>query len=241
MGQNLNGILCLEEVLKKMWEDIVLSIGEAVISAVGSKWLEKRKREKFTNKINTIIDERMSKFADSSLDCNEFFAFVNSRKFKELIRNFFCSTEDGMGNSEYMETIEQYLYEECPQIKHVEARTFMHELKVLYIDFLHKIIEDSPEMSASFQLLTLSHRDILSKMLESEETIMKYFKSLSNAEVKIDNVSINSYHDVCEKEFGTIRFTGIAGAENKRPQTIEKFYVKNTVFFLSHKRITKYI
>lgn len=213
---------------KKMWEDIALSIGEAIISAVGSRWLEKRKREKFSNKINAIIEERMSKFADTSLDCNEFFALVNSRKFKELVRNFFCSTKDGKSNSEYMETIEQYLYEECPRIKHVEARAFIHELQVLYTDFLHKIVEESPEMSASFQLLTLSHRDILSKMLESEESIMKYFKSLSNVEVKIDDATINSYHDVCEKEFGTIRFTGIAGAESKKSQTIEKFYVKNT-------------
>ena len=215
-------------MLKKMWEDIILSIGEAVVSAVGSGWLEKKKREKFANRINTIIEERMLQFADTSLDCNEFYEFVNSRKFKELIRNFFCSTKDGKSNSEYMETIEQYLYDECPGIKHTETRTFIHELQVLYLDFLHKIIEDSPEMSASFQLLTLSHRDILSKMLESEENIMKYFKSLSNTEMKIDDETINSYHDVCEKEFGTIRFTGIAGAENKKSQTIEKFYVKNT-------------
>ena len=215
-------------MLKKMWEDIILYIGEAVVSAVGSGWLEKKKREKFANRINTIIEERMLQFADTSLDCNEFYEFVNSRKFKELIRNFFCSTKDGKSNSEYMETIEQYLYDECPGIKHTEARTFIHELQVLYLDFLHKIIEDSPEMSASFQLLTLSHRDILSKMLESEENIMKYFKSLSNTEMKIDDETINSYHDVCEKEFGTIRFTGIAGAENKKSQTIEKFYVKNT-------------
>ena len=211
-----------------MWEDIILSIGEAIVSAVGSGWLQKKKREKFANRINTIIEERMLQFADTSLDCNEFYEFVNSRKFKELIRNFFCSTKDGKNNSEYMETIEQYLYDECPGIKHTEARTFIHELQVLYLDFLHKIIEDSPEMSASFQLLTLSHRDILSKMLESEENIMKYFKSLSNTEMKIDDETINSYHDVCEKEFGTIRFTGIAGAENKKSQTIEKFYVKNT-------------
>lgn len=222
---------------KKMWEDIVLSIGEAVVSAVSSNWLEKRKRDKFANRINILIDERMSKFADTSLDCNDFFAFVNSRKFKELVRNFFCSTKDGKSNSEYMDTIEKYLYEECPQISHVEARTFIHELQVLYIEYLHKIIEDSPEMSASFQLLTLSHRDILSKISESEETMMRYFKSLSSAEVQIDDEAINSYHDVCEKEFGTIRFTGISGAESKKTQNIEKFYIKNTFSFYPTKEL----
>ena len=33
-------------MLKKMWEDIILSIGEAIVSAVGSGWLQKKKREK---------------------------------------------------------------------------------------------------------------------------------------------------------------------------------------------------
>lgn len=220
-----------------MWEDIALSIGEAVVNAVSSNWLEKRKRDKFANRINTLIGERLSKFADTSLDCNDFFSFANSRKFKELMRNFFCSTKDGKSNSEYMDTIERYLYEECSQINHVEARAFIHELQVLYIEYLHKIIEDSPEMSASFQLVTLSHRDILSKISESEEMIMRYFKSLSSAEVQIDDVTINSYHDVCEKEFGTIRFTGISGAESKKSQNIEAFYIKNTFSFYPTKEL----
>lgn len=220
-----------------MWKDIVLSIGEAVVSAVSSKWLEEKKREKFRNKINSIIEERMGKFADTSLDCNEFYAFVNSRKFKELIRNFFCSTKDGQSNSEYMKIIEKYLYEECPRITHIEAREFIYGIQVLYIDYLHKMIEDSPEMSAAFQLLTLSHRDILSKMSESEENLMKYFKSLSSTEVQIDDTAINSYHDVCEKEYGTIRFTGISGAESKKTQNIEKFYIKNTFSFYPTKEL----
>ena len=220
-----------------MWQDIVLSIGEAVVNAVSSNWLEKRKRDKFANRINTLIEERMSKFADTSLDCNEIFSFVNSRKFKELVRNFYCSTKDGKSSSEYMDTIERYLYEECPQIDHVEARAFIRGLQELYVDYLHKIIEDSPEMSASFQLLTLSHRDILSKISESEEMMMRYFKSLSNSEVQIDDTAINSYHDVCEKEFGMIRFTGISGAESKKSQNIETFYIKNTFSFYPTKEV----
>lgn len=216
------------ERLKKMWEDIVLSIGEAVIGAVSSKWLDKRKRDKFRNKICSLIEERLKNFADTSLDSDEFFLFVNSRKFKEIIRNLFCSTRDGKSNSEYMTIIEEYLYAECSRVNHVEARAFLRELQALYTDYLHRIIEESPEMSASFQLLTISHRDILRKMSESEENIMKYFKALSSAEVKIDDVAIASYHDLCGKEFGTIRFTGISGAESKKAQNIEKFYVKNT-------------
>lgn len=220
-----------------MWEDIALSIGEAVIGAVGSKWISEKKKEKFRGKIDAIINEKLLKFADTTLDCDEFYCFVNSRKFKEIIRNFFCLTRDGKSNSDYMDTIEQYLYAECSTINHIEARNFIRELQVLYVDYLHKLIEESPEMSASFQLLTLSQRDILSKISESQETIMRYFKSLSSIDEQIDDAAINSYHDVCEKEFGNIRFTGIAGAENKKSQALEKFYVKNTFSFYPTKEL----
>lgn len=220
-----------------MWESIVLSIGEAIVGAVSSKWLEKRKREKFSNKIHLLIEEKLVKFADTSLDCNDFYLFVESRSFRELVRNFFRSTKDGKNNSEYMETIERYLYEECPEVNHIEARNFIQELQALYIEYLHKIIEDSPELSASFQLLTLSHRDILSKISESEVTLMRYFKSLGAMDEQIDDMTINSYHDVCEKEFGMIRFTGISGAESKKSQNIEKFYVKNTFSFYPTKEL----
>ena len=211
-----------------MWGDIIFATGEAIVGALGSKWLEKRKVDKFRNKVSSIIEEKLSKFADTSLDSNEFYLFVNSRRFKDLIRNFFYSTKDGKTNAEYMENMQKYLFEECPKVKHVEARDFICEIQVLYLDYLHKIIEDSPEMSATFQLLMLSNRDIISKISEHEDNLLKYFKSLSNEEIQIDNDEITLYHDVCRKEFGTIRFTGISGAENKKAQDIEKFYVRNT-------------
>ena len=46
--------------------------------------------------------------------------------------------------------------------------------------------------------------------------------------MQIDNSDIKAYHDVCEKEYSTIRFTGISGAESKKSQNIDEFYVENT-------------
>ena len=211
-----------------MWEDILLSIGEAVITATGSKLIEQNKRNKFAEKIQKIIHDELAKYADSSLDCDGFYSLAKSTRFSEMLWLFFCSTKDEMGSIEYVNVVEKYLVEQCPSVNHIDVRHFLSELKAIYVENLHTIIAESPEMSALFRLLNLSNRDILSKLSESEENIMNYLKSLSNAAISIDNDEILSYHNVCEKQFGTISFTGIVGAESKKAQNIDKFYVRNT-------------
>ena len=64
-----------------MWEDITLSIVSAVGEAVCINWIDKKKREKFNNKINAIIAENLKSFEDTSLDCNDFYTLVQSRNF----------------------------------------------------------------------------------------------------------------------------------------------------------------
>ena len=76
--------------------------------------------------------------------------------------------------------------------------------------------------------MTISHREILGKISESEINLLKYFDSLTNSSLQIDNDDIKAYHGICEKEYHTIRFTGISGAESKRAQSIDEFYVENT-------------
>ena len=65
---------------------------------------------------------------------------------------------------------------------------------------------------------------------------MKYLQAQDNATRRINNEDIKSYHDVCEKEYSLVRFTGISGAESKKTQNIEEFYVENT-FSCYHKDI----
>lgn len=211
-----------------MWEDIILSISSAVGEAICTNWIDKRKRAKLNNRIDNIVAERMNFFADTSLDCNDFYKLVRSRNFIEIIKNYFCSIRDGLSNEEYINCIEDYIYQECPTVNHIEVREFVKNIKVLYEEYLHKMILDFPELNVVFQLMTVSHRDIVSKISESEENVKKYFSSLINNKVQINNEEIDAYHEVCKKEYGIIRFTGISGAENKKAQDINKFYVENT-------------
>lgn len=133
-----------------------------------------------------------------------------------------------MDRSHYIENLEQYIFDECTNINRNEVRTFLKKIEELYINHLHKIVEDYPGTYALFQLMTISHREVIGKILENERNIKKYFNALECKKIQIDDENINLFHAVSEKEYGTIRFTGISGAERKREQNINEFYVENT-------------
>lgn len=211
-----------------MWADILLSITMSVSEAIGCSYIEKKKKGKMLKELSKIISEHFEEFADSSLDCNDFYLLIKSKKFIEIMRNFFVSINDGMDRSHYIENVEQYIFDECTNINHNEVRTFLKKIEELYISHLHKIVEDYPGTYALFQLMTISHREVIGKILENERNIKKYFNALECKKIQIDDENINLFHAVSEKEYGTIRFTGISGAERKREQNINEFYVENT-------------
>lgn len=211
-----------------MWEDIVLTVASSVSEAACTHILDKRKRRKFNNRIKVIITSTFSDFADSSLDCGEFYQLTQSIRFEELIRHLFFSVNDKKDFGEYIRHIEAYIYRECPQLNPLDVREFLNRILDMYKNNLYRMIENSPELNVVFQLMTISHREILGKISESEDNLLKYFDSLTNMDLQIDDGDIKAYHDVCEKEYSTIRFTGISGAESKKGQRIDEFYVENT-------------
>ncbi len=211
-----------------MWGDIALSVASSVSEAAFIHILDERKCQRFNNRIKVIIESTFTDFADSSLDCSDFYRLTQSTNFTEVIRNLFLSVKDGKGVTEYVHHIETYIFRECPQLNPQDVRSFLSKTLDLYKNELNKIIESSLELNVVFQLMTISHREILGKISESEDNLLKYFDSLTSAHLQIDHDDIKVYHGVCEKEYSTIRFTGISGAESKRAQSMDEFYVENT-------------
>lgn len=211
-----------------MWEDILLSVGMSISESIGVGLVKQKKKMELLKTLEIEISRQFDEFADSSLDCNDFYTLVQSRKFIEIIRNLFLSINDGMDRSQYIERVEQYIYDECRGVNHNEVRDFIKKIEELYKGYLHKIIEDNPEIYALFQLMTISHREIIARIIDSEENIKRYFKSLEYNKIEINDEDIQLYHQVSEKEYGIIRFTGISGAERKKEQNINEFYVENT-------------
>lgn len=223
-----------------MWADIILSLATSVSEAICVKFLEKRKIKRFNKRMNDIVKQLFDEFADSSLDSDEFARIIESKPFKEMLRNFFYSIRDGLSCSEYMNRFETYLCGEGKRLKAIEVRRFINKCNELYKEYLHKIIEDNYELNAVVQTLMVSQRDILSKIVESEVNLNRYIKSLDKSNITISNKEIIMYHDNCKSEFGKVRFTGISGAEDRTAQDLDLFYVENTFSYYSKEIIDMY-
>ena len=215
-----------------MWGEIVLALAPTVLEALGTNFIESRKKSKIKKHLDEIISSEFACFADTSLDCDKFYIFIKSTKFRELIRNYFFMVRDGFSVKEYKDNIEDIICEECDLVRKHEARRFIDKIESLYIEYLRKIVEDYPEIYAAFQLMSVSHRDIISNIRDSIIELKRYLETLENKKVTISDENIKAYHAVTEKEFGEIRFTGISGAERRKSQNINEFYVENTFSYL---------
>ncbi len=211
-----------------MCGEIILALGPSVLEAIGAKFLDHKSKTKVQNKLNEIINKQFESFADSSLDNDAFYNLIKSTRFIEIIRNYFFMVKDNQSVDEYRENIESLICEECKSATIIDVKEFIKKIEALYINSLRKIIEDYPGIYVSFQLMSISHREIISNIRDSQNELKRYLDNLENRKATISDENIKQYHTVTEKEFGEIRFTGIAGAERRKSQNINEFYVENT-------------
>ena len=109
-----------------MWKDIMMSIGTAVMEALGATYLEKKEQKKVVNALKVAVDEGIKEFEDTSLDCADFHMFVKSQRFMEMMRNLFMTIEDGKNRDLYINSIEEYVKKECIRIDTIELRRFIN-------------------------------------------------------------------------------------------------------------------
>ncbi len=211
-----------------MWEEIIFALGPSILDAVGGKFFETKEKKQVQKKLESIIKKQFKSLKGTTLDCEEFYNIIHCDKFTEIMRNYFFMINDGLEKTQYMDNVLDYICDECPKINSVEARTFLDKIEELYIDYLHKIIESYPEFFAAFQLMSLSHREIISKVRDSKNELLRYLETLTNRTVSFDDDNIKMYHNTCEREYGIIRFTGISGAERRQEQNLNDFYVRNS-------------
>lgn len=211
-----------------MWLDILLSFGTSVLEAIGSKFLDGKAKAKVTKELRKTINNQFKLFENTSLNNESFHTLIKSPRFIEMMRNYFFMVNDNLSIGEYRSNIENLICYECPSVQIADVREFINKIEGLYLLFLHKIIEDNPGINASFQLMSISHREIISKICDNQNELKRYLDIFNNRMIPISDENIKQYHSITEKEFSEIRFTGIAGAERRRAQNINEFYVENT-------------
>ena len=127
-----------------MWEGIlsgiILSIGEAVCI----NKIKAEKSKKVIRKLNNLIETTFNKYADSTLDCDNFYRVVTNSKFSELLHKFFWISYDRKGILEYEDYLTKYILSEVPTAKSFEVSSFINDINEVYVCFLGKIIEEEP-------------------------------------------------------------------------------------------------
>lgn len=235
-----------------MWGDIIISIFTSIGEAVFSNRLEHYKKKKFDKKLEEIIAEQLTVFSDTSLDCTEFFNLINNYVFTEMLRNYFFAINESETKSECISGFEKFICKSCTSAKRIEVNEFIKAIERIYFNFLQKTIEENYELNAFYQLIKISHRELLDRILTSEDELKRYINCLVNPQVDITDENIVEYHKNCKKDFGIIRFTGISGAESKQTQNINDFYIENNFSYCgniissfyrrdNHKDTIKYI
>jgi len=211
-----------------MWEGVLSSIIASIGVSLCTNCIDKRHYNEFHQKLTQITDSLFAKYADTSLDCDEFASFVKSTAFSEMLRHYFFSIGIGEKTDLYLNAFVDDIYKRCPHTKRYEVQEFVKSIEDVYTSFLGQEIKRIPALSSLYQLLLISQKQLLKKIQEDHGTLMQYFETIHNRSVQITDSDIHSYHQVCNREFGVVRFTGISGVENKGSQDINQFYVENS-------------
>lgn len=210
-----------------MWESILSNIITAIGISLCTNCINKRHLNEFHKKLTKITNSLFAQYADTSLDCNEFASFVTSTAFSEMLRHYFFAIGTGEKTDLYLNAFVVDICKRCPCTEQHEVQDFVKKIENIYTSFLDQEIKRIPALSSLYQLLLISQKQLLKKIQDDQGALMQYFETIHNRSVQITDSDIHSYHQVCNREFGVVRFTGISGVENKGSQDINQFYVEN--------------
>lgn len=210
-----------------MWESIVSNIVSSIGVSLCTNYMNQQHREEFEQRLARIVNDSFTQYADTSLDRNEFALFVRSVPFMEMLRNYFFLLSSGEEKDTYLCTFMDEIHRQCPTADSCDIRSFINNIENIYTSFLQQEVRRVPEIDGLYQLLLMSQKQLLRKIQASQNTMEQYFEVMQNRVVQITDEDILSYHRICAKEFGVVRFTGISGVEGKSYQDIEQFYVEN--------------
>lgn len=222
-----------------MWAEISLSLITSIGEVICKKFLAKSKQKGFDEKLRKICETLFSDFANTSLDNDQFFEMISSCHFKEMLRNYFYTLTGGLDREEYRVRFIEYITGKCPMCNSIEIDEFIGKIEKLYFENLQQVITENYELNTLYQLMIMGNREIISKVIESKEVMLRYINSLDK-EMIITQEEIINYHNNCKAEFSLIKFTGISGVENKKPQNLNEFYVQNTFSFYNKEIIDLY-
>ena len=156
-----------------MWESILVDISLAIGEAIFSSFLNNQECSKLQKELSKLCNKEFRKFAGSTLDTDEFYYFIKSERFILILRNFYFTISDGKSRSEYLNHIFSITEKACPKSDFIEIRDFIKKIDTFFSLKLHKIINNNKELTALLAVLTISNRNLIQRISESEDNLIK--------------------------------------------------------------------
>lgn len=211
-----------------MFEGIASGIIVAVGEAFCIKLLGLMQSRKIKKELEVAAAQIFSVLKNTSIDCQEINDAINSVECKELIKNYYISMFECDFTNEYGLILTQYIEKKCSSVKKKDIKILFDCLDNLYKSSMANIFKNNKELKAALSYINISNKSIIRKILENNDAISDYIRSLDKSKIEIGDREIISYHASCFASFSKIKFTGISGVESRNPQKLSSLYVKNT-------------
>ncbi|MBU3175886.1 hypothetical protein KPL47_05840 [Clostridium estertheticum] len=204
---------------------------------MGCFYLQKNKKQ-----FIKICHDELYKISDcSSLDSDEFYVFVDSIVFQELLKSYYIMVRMNKKEKPFINNLIILCKEWAPNVNEIELRRFENSINNIvqrnHVEILSKDIK-------LFHIMTLicQSNNLLCEFInEKFDEVMSVINKGSNSDIYTSDYTevILEHHRICFAEYNIIKFTGIDGAENKKEYKLKDLYVPNDFYLnLSTKFIT---
>ena len=205
---------------------------------MGCFYLQKNKKQ-----FIKICHDELYKINDcSSLDSDEFYKFVDSIAFQELLKSYYLMVRINKKEESFINNLIILCKKWVPNVNEFELRLFENSINCIiqrnHIEILSKDVK-------LFHIMTLicHSNNLLCDLINVKfDEAMSVINKGSNSRFYTSDYTeiILEHHKICFAEYNIIKFTGIDGAENKKEYKLKDLYVPNDFYLdLSTKFITE--
>lgn len=199
--------------------------------------------QKHKNYFINICQDELIQISDcSTLDSDEFYNFINSIAFQELLKSYYLMMKINKKEGSFITKLITLCKEWAPNVNEIELRRFLVSINSIIHKNNVKILCKDSKLFHITTLICQSNNLICELINEKFDEVININNQVINDSTPTNDYAevILEHHRVCFIEYNTINFTGIDGAENKKNYKLKDLYVPNDFYLdLSAKFITE--
>lgn len=221
--------------MKVLSESVIMNLVSTISKPFlnyGIGYLYSRKNK---NHFVKICNEELEKVKEcTSLDSGEFFKFIESISFQELLSSYFIILSNPATKSDtFINNVTSLCKERVPTVKEIEFRHFLKCIEEIIQKNRYEVLSKDSYMFHIMTLIVQSNNMICDYISNEFEGIRKIIslREKESLDSNCYNEILAYHHRSCIEEYNNIKFTGISGAENKKNYKLTDLYVRN-IFYM---------